>query len=355
MSEFLENLIGSSVTDSEKELSLFWTLYSIDSAEFQSEIQELEIFGDLQSTIMSSFKMIGFPVLASQMSIFSFYNLEEKIPIPQSIMFSYYPETPHVFFFVISSRIPPINRIMDLTRELHYSVKDSMKLYDISVEKGTVGDNIKDFLKDKVFLQHYPAYLDYIISNFPSNYMENIFNLKITPISLLYTRNSFPISNPLYPTIEEEKHYVNISAKKLSDLPQILPEFNNFVEMMKKVIKEGILKFGNLAGRDYQKLSVDIDSILFEVDKKNQGFLLFQGIHEPFDLKSDDVKLNSFYCLSYGSNDPRTQLITPINIKQRFNTILQKSLGISYQEIPQFILDMLQQQFQLMKWEENEK
>ncbi|NHI94870.1 MAG: hypothetical protein EAX96_20445 [Candidatus Lokiarchaeota archaeon] len=355
MSEFLENLIGSCVIDPDKELSLFWTLYCIDSAEFNSELEELEIFGDLQSTIISSFKMIGFPIVASQINIFSFYNLEEQIPIPQSIMFSYYPETPHVFFFVISSKIPSIDKIMELTRELHFSVKDSMNLYKVSLEKGIMNENLKDFLKDKVFLQHYPAYLDYIVFNTPSNYIDNLFNMNFTPIKLSFARNSFPISNPLDPTIEEEIHYENISTRNLSEYPKILPVFNDFVEMLRKVIKEGIIKFGNLAGRDYRKLSVDFSSIVFEIDKKNQGYLLYQGVHEPFGLRSDNVKLNSFYCLSYGSNDPTTQLTTAINIKRRLSKVLQKSMSINSKEIPQFILEMLKKQFPLMKWEENEK
>ncbi len=355
MSEFLENLIGSCVIDSEKQISLFWTIYTIDSIEFSSELEELEIFGDLQSAIISAFNTIGFPIIISQMDLFSFFKLEEEIPIPQSIVFSYYPESPHVFFFVISSKIPSLDNIVDLTRELHLSVNDSIKLYDINLEKGIMENTLKEFLKEKVFLQHYPAYLDHIVYNVPAHHVDDIYNLKFTPIKLSYTRNSFSKSNPLYPTLEEEIIYENVSTKNLTEFPEIQPEFSEFVEMLKRVTKEGVVKFGNLAGRDYQKLSIDFSSILFQTDKLNQGYLLYQGIHEPFGLRSDEVKLNSFNCISFGSNDPKTQLTTAISLKQRFSGILQKSVNETPQHIPQFIKDNLQKQFPLMKWEEHEK
>ena len=75
MSDHYENLVGSCIIEPKNELSMFWTIYSIDSAEFQSKSEELEIFGDFKSVIMSSFSTLGFPLVATQIRVFSFFNL----------------------------------------------------------------------------------------------------------------------------------------------------------------------------------------------------------------------------------------------------------------------------------------
>ncbi len=355
MSKHFENLIGSSIIEPKNDLSMFWTIYSIDSAEFQSKFEELEIFGDFKSVILSSFSSLGYPLIASNIKVFSFFNLEEEIPIPQTIMCSYYPKEPKVFFFVISNKIISINNVLKITKNLHKSADDAIKFYNLGIENGLIKQNIRDFLKDKICLEHFPAYLDYNISNTPSNFIDNIFNLKILPLKLEFKQSKISRSAALLPKIENQAFFDNHVLEKSDEYPEIKPIFEEVLLGLKEILKEGIIKFGNVANRDYSRLSMEIDTILFEIDKITEKYLLYQGIHEPFGIGSDEVTINSLYCLSYSSNDVRTQLTTGSTIKNIFNKVLQKSRGFESKNIISNIMELLEKNFPLVKWELNER
>jgi len=350
MSDHYENLVGSCIIEPKNDLSIFWTIYSIDSAEYQSKSEELEIFGDFKSVIMSSFSTLGFPLVATQIRVFSFFNLEEDVPIPQTIMCSYYPVEPKVFFFVVSNKIISIDNVLKLTENLHKSADDSLKYYNKGIEKGIIKQDIREFLKDKICLQHFPAYLDYNIFNTPSNYIDNIFNLKILPLKLKFTQSKISKKEALFPKIEKQVFFDNHVLGKSEEYPEIKPVFEDVMTGLNNILREGITNFGKVAGREYHRLIIDIDTILFEIDKKEEKYFLYQGIHEPFGLGTDEITMNSFYCLSYSSKDVRSHLTTGAACKNTFNKILQKTKGIDSQYIIPNVAELIEKNFPLVKW-----
>ena len=261
-----ENLISSCLIEPSSDLAMFSTTFSIDSTEYESNIEELGIFGDFQSAIISMFDQLGFPLLVSRTKVFDLFQCKEKI-LPQSIVFTYYPSTPQCFFFVISNKVISIDKTLEITSEFHDSIKDSIKYYTLLRNERTVRVSLQDFLKNRAKLQHFASYLDYKLYKLPSNFFDTSFNLQVTPLNIVFERKLITESTILQPEIIQKVKFENPILKDATNIPKIPPMVSQLIDGLSKLTQEGMMKFGKFAKRDYNSLFVDLDTVIFELDQ----------------------------------------------------------------------------------------
>ncbi|MHA1146133.1 MAG: hypothetical protein ACTSRW_15455 [Candidatus Helarchaeota archaeon] len=344
MQEYLENLIGTCTLDPTDGLAIFWTTYVIESAEIEADLSKLELFGDLQSIILSSLKTVGFPLVASRINVFSFFNLEEKVPIPQSICYAYYPVSPEVFVFVISTKVISVDQILHLTEDLHVAVRDSLKYYEACKRSNMMRDETRKFLNQFVKLQDFPAYINYKIHTTPSTFINKIFDLRITPLQMIYERKRIQSSQPIFPIIEEQLTFENKAMKNSNIFPTIPPLFGEYLKGLIQANNEGIMKFGEISSREYNMLTPQIDGVIFELDKEQGEYLLFQGIHEPFGVGTTKIELRSIFSLGYSSKN-LNHSFSGATCRNALNRILLKTKKMPSEQTKQLLSQELKREF----------
>jgi len=334
-----ENLISSCLIEPTTDLAMFSTTFSIDSTEYESNIEELGIFGDFQSAIISMFDQLGFPLLVSRIKVYDLFYSKEKI-LPQSILFTYYPSTPQCFFFVISNNVISIDKTLEVTTEFHNSIKDSIKYYSLLRETGSINVSLQDFLKNNAKLQHFPSYLDYKIYNLPSNFFDTAFNLEITPLKITFERKKVTESNILQPEILQSIKLDNKVLKEASTIPKIPPLFDQLIDGLSKLTQEGMIKFGKFAKRDYNLLFTDLDTVIFELDKYHGKYLIYHKLVEPIKIKSEEKEVIAFNSLSYASSDMKHPT-TAHNHSNSLRKVMEKVIKLSLGESEEVIKDLL--------------
>ena len=334
-----ENLISSCLIEPTTDLAMFSTTFSIDSTEYESNVEELGIFGDFQSAIISMFDQLGFPLLVSRIKVFDLFSSKEKI-LPQSIVMTYYPSTPQCFFFVISNKVISIDKTLEITGEYHDSIKDSIKYYTLLRKEGSINVSLQDFLMKNAKLQHFASYLDYKIYNLPSNFFDKAFNLEVTPLKITFERKNVTRSNILQPEILQNIKFDNKILKEASTIPKIPPLFDQLIEGLSKLTQEGMIKFGKFAKRDYNLLYTDLDTVIFELDKFNGKYLIFHKISEAIKRNSEERDIISFNSLSYASSEMKHPT-TANNHGNSLRKVMEKVLKLSLNESEDAIGDLI--------------
>ncbi len=334
-----ENLISSCLIEPNTDLAMFSTAFNIDSTEYKSNIEELEIFGDFQSAIISMFDQLGFPLLISRMKVFDLFYSKENI-LPQSIVLTYYPSTPQCFIFVISNKVISIDKTLEITEEFHKSIKDSIKYYNLLRNEGLINISLQGFLKEKARLQHFASYLDYKIYNLPSSFLDSAFNLEVTPLEITFERKKITEYNILQPEIVQKIKFKNEKITDSDKVPKITPLFEELVDGLAKLTQEGIIKFGKFANRDYNLLYTDLETVIFELDKYNGKYLIYHKLSEPIKKKSEEKEIIAFNTLSFASSQMKHPT-TAYNHGNSLRKVMEKVFKLSLGESEEAIEDLL--------------